>query len=228
MKIGVLSHPREHGGSRYPTDYVHWVRMSGATAIIIPYDIPRHELYQRIQDVDGIVLTGGDIEMPKYTKTQYTNYVNSVKRCIRKAKEINDRGTCFPVWGTCLGFELLLLLEGVKDVHGLFDRLEMDEHYFPSTLHMSGSSILKSYFTSAEVQRFKRTRCVIHRHNFVFKGQDYPFVVEVAKEGEYMSMFEFKKYPFFGCQFHVENPFNPASTYISYKLSMFLKESCKN
>lgn len=26
------------------------------------------------------------------------------------AKEINDNGTYFPVWGTCLGFELLVYL----------------------------------------------------------------------------------------------------------------------
>jgi len=180
-----------------------------------------------MNEVSGLVFTGGDIETSKYTKIQYTTYLKTIQRCIRKSKSYNDHGIYYPIWGICLGFELLILLEESDDLPTLFQEVEVREHYSSSSLQFtSAKSRIASYFTPTEIRRFKKTQCVIHRHTYAFK--DYPFLIKVAVDHGYLSMFEFKDYPFYGCQFHVEHPFNDASTYISYKLSMFLKEECKN
>ena len=226
MKIGIIAHPHSNGDIQYPTNYVRWVRLSGAIPVVIPYNISSVHLYQQMHEVNGLVFTGGDIETPKYTKTQYTEYVKTIQRCIRKAKQYNEHGVYFPIWGICLGFELLILLEE-KKIPDLFNDVEIREHYSSSSLQFtSEKSRLLSYFTPNEIRRFKKTQCVIHRHTYSFKKRTYPFLITTAVDDGYISMFEFKEYPFYGCQFHVEHPFNDASTYISYKLSMFLKEEC--
>jgi len=227
MKIGIISHPKEGTDTYdYPTNYANWVRMSGAIPVILPFHLSSIQLYKELHEIDGLVFTGGDIEKPKYTHQQYTTYIKTVQRCLRKAKEYNDHGVYFPVWGICLGFELMLLLETNPSISTLFQNVENHEHYAESTLQFTSSSVLKSYFTPTEIKRFSRTRCVLHRHNYVFRRRAYPFVKTVAVDNGYISMFEFKEYPFYGCQFHVEHPYNDASLYISYKLSMFLKEEC--
>ena len=229
MKIGIIAHPKEGFVDKYeyPINYVNWVRMSGAVPVVIPFHLPSIQLYKELHEVNGIVLTGGNIETPKYTPQQYTMYLKTIQRCIRKAKEYNDHGVYFPVWGICLGFELLILLETSPQISTLFQNLEVHEHYAESTLQFTSSpSLIKSYFTPTEIKRFGKTRCVIHRHNYVFRRRAYPFIKTVAMNDGYISMFEFKEYPFYGCQFHVEHPYNDASLYISFKLSMFFKEEC--
>ena len=229
MKIGIIAHPQAGCAEtyQYPTNYVNWIRMSGAIPVVIPYQITSIQLYKELHEMDGILFTGGDIETPKYTIQQYTTYLKTIQRCIRKAKEYNEHGVYFPLWGICLGFELMILLEESNSISTLFQTIESHEHYAESTLQFTSSpSILKSYFTPTEIKRFKRTRCVIHRHKYAFRKKAYPFLTTVAVDHGYISMFEFKEYPFYGCQFHVEHPYNDASTYISYKLSMFFKEEC--
>jgi len=227
MKIGIIAYPQVGGDIQYPTNYVHWVRLSGAVPIVIPYHIPSIQLHKIMNDVDGLVFTGGDIESSKYSKSQYTTYLRTIQKCIQKAKEYNDNGVYYPLWGICLGFELLILLEEADDISTLFQNVEVREHYSSSSLQFtSARSTLTSYFTAAEIRRFKKTQCVIHRHTYSFKKKEYPFLITTAVDHGYISMFEFKDYPFYGCQFHVEHPFNDASTYISYKLSLFLKEEC--
>ena len=227
MKIGIIAHPQAGGGIQYPTNYVNWVRMSGANPVIIPYDVPSIQLYTHLHEVNGLVFTGGDIETAKYTKKEYTTYIKTIQKCIHKAKEYNEDGVYFPLWGICLGFELMILLEQNKSIDTLFQDIEPYEYYGESTLQFTQiPNLIRSYFTPTEIKQFKKTRCVIHRHNYGFKKKMYPFLVTVAVDRGYISMVEFKEYPFFGCQFHVEHPYNEASTYISYKLSMFFKEEC--
>jgi len=38
-----------------------------------------------------------------------TEYAKTAAFLINKAIEINKKGTHFPVWGTCLGFEIIVL-----------------------------------------------------------------------------------------------------------------------
>ncbi len=228
MKIGIIAHPQAGSTTiEYPTHYITWVRMSGAIPVVIPYNLSSVQLYQELHEVSGLVFTGGDIETPQYTHQQYTTYLKTIRRCIKKAKQYNDHGVHFPLWGICLGFELLILLELYTSIDTLFQHIDRYEHYDESTLQFTSSpSLIKSYFTETEQKRFKKIKCVIHRHNYAFKKKDYPFLTTVAVDDGYIDMFEFKHYPFFGCQFHIEHPYHEASTYISYKLSMFFKEEC--
>lgn len=223
MKIGILAHPLagQTDKIKYPARYVNWIRLSGAIPVVFScYDsIPLHE-------VNGLLLTGGDIEMPKYTRQQYTVYLKAVQRCIRKAKQYNDRGVYFPIWGTCLGFELLIALEISQSISTVFDTMDVCDHYAESTLSFTSvPSSIKSYFTPTELARFKKIRCTNHRHHYGFQRK-FDFLKIVSMDHGFINLFEFKAYPFYGCQFHIEDPFNETSTLLSYQLSLFFKEEC--
>lgn len=83
-------------------------------------------LTKLMEGLDGVLLTGGasqfyvkekikiDQKPPKAAENvQRKNsvYFKTVIEIIKKAKEINDSGRIFPIWGTCLGFEAMILNE---------------------------------------------------------------------------------------------------------------------
>lgn len=63
--------------------------------------------------VNGLVLTGGRTNLMKRkdekSEKEFTEFSKIGLFLINIAKQKNDSGTYFPIWGTCLGFELLLL-----------------------------------------------------------------------------------------------------------------------
>jgi hypothetical protein len=51
--------------------------------------------------------------------------------------------------------------------------------------------------------------------------------VDIAANGvKFMNMFEYKKYPFYGCQWHPEKPLTDLGVELSHTLSFFLKKEC--
>jgi gamma-glutamyl-gamma-aminobutyrate hydrolase PuuD len=91
-----------------------------------------HEyLTELMEGLDGVLLTGGSSEFfvkdkikidsqnksdkkEKLTRTN-SKYFDTVIKILAKAKEINDKGRIFPLWGTCLGFEAMILNEAPAD-----------------------------------------------------------------------------------------------------------------
>ena len=63
MQIGIIALPQVGTTDTiiYPTHYAEWVRMSGATPVVISCYVSKKELYTQLQQVNGIVFTGGDI-----------------------------------------------------------------------------------------------------------------------------------------------------------------------
>lgn len=87
-------------------------------------------LVKLMEGLDGVLLTGGasaffvnnKIEIDNKNKTesasvqrQNSKYLQTVIKILNKAKKINDSGRVFPVWGSCLGFEAMVLSEAPND-----------------------------------------------------------------------------------------------------------------
>lgn len=58
----------------------------------------------------SILIPGGAVFFDKKNcKKEYPNYcVQSSKYIYEIAKDLSERGQDFPLWGTCMGFQLLL------------------------------------------------------------------------------------------------------------------------
>ena len=82
--------------------YVQWLEQAALRVVPIPFDANTTVLDSLYASVNGILFTGGEIDLgpnvPYYQTAQYL---------FNKASAGNKQGDYMPVWGTCQGFQLL-------------------------------------------------------------------------------------------------------------------------
>jgi len=76
--------------------------MAGARVVPIYYDGDEEYYDNMFKSLNGILFPGGGAEIGKNTLL-----TKNAKYIFEKAIEANKNGVHFPLWGTCLGFELL-------------------------------------------------------------------------------------------------------------------------
>ena len=77
--------------------YVKWLESAGARSLPIAYNSTPEEIHAILPQLNGVLLPGGGAGKPP-----------GAQMIFEEALKLNDNGTYFPVWGTCLGFEWLL------------------------------------------------------------------------------------------------------------------------
>jgi gamma-glutamyl hydrolase len=240
VKIGIVTAPMPlkqlHQAQSYlDRGYVSWVQMSGADAVIIPYNSEMLSTY--LSSVHGVVWVGGGIENKKtHSKQQYNTFVHTMQEIYEHAVRENDRGNYFPMWGTCLGFDLLAMMN--EKTHGdYFDRIQHVDKHRLAPLVFKGTSRLRSAIPKKLQLQIAHSPVVQHIHQYGFdlksphtkKLTSYLKIVSVDKADngvEFMNMFEYKNYPFYGCQWHPEKPLTDLGVELSYTLSLFLNKEC--
>lgn len=224
MNIGIITLPK------YPkiNNYIRWIEHTGANAIIIPYSISKNALKRQMELIQGVVWTGGAIETNRYTENQRLAYLNTLKRCFLQAKECNDQGRYFPIWGSCLGFEMLVLMGEDIPLSRFFDHIQSHERSGQNTITFaSTSSRLKRFFSLKLRNEMARIPCATHHHKLGFDIEPLPHIRIVSIDSGFINMVEYIDYPFYGVQFHPERPFNPFSEEISRQFSLFLVKECQ-
>jgi len=218
---GVLTQPTdseerlESFEQRYreyvPASFVRWLESGGARVIPIHYDTDEQELRHLFESINGVLFTGGEI-----TDISNTPYGHTAKLLFRWAKEANDAGDHFPMYGTCQGFQLMCQLaandftlkQRVKGCVGVSKPLEFTSKAKSSRLF--GSLPDHVYRTLGE------TPCGEHMHNYCITPETFkeqPALGEMFEvlatnedaEGKvFVTSMEGKKYPFWAGQFHPE------------------------
>ncbi|AES66557.1 putative gamma-glutamyl hydrolase [Medicago truncatula] len=109
--IGIVSHPGDGASGRLSnaTDasyiaasYVKFVEAAGARVVPLIYTEPEEILLKKLELVNGVLFTGGWAKDGLYFET--------VRRIFKKVLEKNDAGDYFPLYATCLGFELISMI----------------------------------------------------------------------------------------------------------------------
>eukprot|EP00397_Hematodinium_sp_SG-2012_P009393 GEMP01009477.1.p1 GENE.GEMP01009477.1~~GEMP01009477.1.p1 ORF type:complete len:312 (+),score=50.09 GEMP01009477.1:1354-2289(+) len=118
--IGIVAQPirpsmSNSRGSYVISSYIKWIEAQGADIAVLRYDEP--EAVEQARKVHGILFPGG--ASPTARGTAYGDFSYRVFSMALKNK--------IPVWGTCLGFEQLLL-------------------YTHEVLQLTGTPIRKSHF----------------------------------------------------------------------------------
>lgn len=139
--IGILAQ-RCHdcpGRSYIAAGFVKWIEAAGARAVPIRYYSSDQELYRLFKSVNGLIFPGG------LTDLYHDNpYVIAARKLWNWAKEVNEQGNVFPIYGTCLGFQLLHLLESNASFTDLL--VDTDSVAQPSTIQLTddakGSKLL--------------------------------------------------------------------------------------
>jgi len=201
-----------YGHSYLAASYVKFTELSGAQVVPIIDTWDEEKLREMFDSVNGIIFPGGGQTFPD------SSYYKAGALLYKWAIESNKNGKYFPIWGTCLGFELLLAVEAnlpaEQDV-----RFNCSAHGANNLTILEGAqqSKLLEGINSDLYLAMQTEPLVYNSHNFCIKPEWFtdPSKVLASKFNllavnadanglMYAAIVEHKKYPIYGTQFHPE------------------------
>jgi len=78
--------------------YVKFMEAAGARVVPLILGEEEAVTLEKISKLDGVLFPGGD-----------GDYIQMGGNIIQKIMEYNDDGHFYPVWGTCLGFQSMMI-----------------------------------------------------------------------------------------------------------------------
>ncbi|KRX09916.1 hypothetical protein PPERSA_05308 [Pseudocohnilembus persalinus] len=214
--IGIWSQPSSYDDEGYPSDeysyiaasYVKYIEMAGARVIPVLYDGDQEYYDNLLNQLNGVLFTGGDADISKGT-----TFGTNAQYFYNKVKELNDKGTYFPLWGTCMGFQLLMnLANNLDDTLTHIDGDGGVNHVIsiqnPGTLYANMPQILQENAQQYTIQYFNHQWCVsidTYNKNKNLKNF-YNLLATAANDDgdEFVTTIQAYNYPFYGVQFHPE------------------------
>ena len=181
-----------------------------------------------LRQLNGIVLIGGGVDNVKtHNLNQFLSYQDSLYYVLNYAIYQNKSNNYFPVWCTCMSFEMaaVFFAENIR----LRSQEELGK-YLTSTgaigedhLHWTNKkSKIKTIFTKKERYAQKNILLYFMAHCYSIAvnsklGKNLTKVANITatnissgicgnKGVKYVSAYELKDYPIYGVQFHPEKP----------------------
>ena len=84
--------------------------MAGARVIPLNWNDTDEHLLDLVTQINGVIYPGGETILLN-DDGSYTDYARKGKLVLDKIKEMNDNGIYYPVWGICLGFQEITVIE---------------------------------------------------------------------------------------------------------------------
>lgn len=202
------------------SSYVKWIESSGAQVLPILLNQDDDYYVRTFKQTNGLLFPGGDNLLDPRKNTPM---MVAAKRLYELAVEANNNGNFYPIWGTCLGCELLSVLTA--------DRNVLD--------HCSATGAALPVQSVARGKMFKQTRYenlnlesdygkvmldTLNNQNITFNFHHACLTDEGLKRGNldtfyqplaysedregvrFIAIMEAYNYPFYGVQFHPEKP----------------------
>ena len=95
-----------------PASYVKWLESAGARSIAIDADASDEQIKEIFKQVNGVLIPGGVLAKKQGNDTTMEQtYQDAAKLIWDLAKQANEEGEVFPIWGTCLGFQWMVEFE---------------------------------------------------------------------------------------------------------------------
>ncbi|EAR86417.1 class I glutamine amidotransferase (macronuclear) [Tetrahymena thermophila SB210] len=214
-----------------PSSYVKFIEYTGAHVLRIPYKASESRLDYFMQNINGLILTGGSQLVRNETTKMMSEYGRKVKYLLKKAIEINENGNTFPVYGICNGFSQIVCSMSTNDTN-ICDVLTYKHHkaerekiQFTDPLIQPFSSMKKQiidrlqkenqllFYHSLylEPQFFQQNRLLNSQFQISSQSSNYQDV-------QFISSIHHINYPIFADVFHPEKAaFEWKPNYISHK-----------
>ncbi len=194
-----------------PASYVTWIGQAGGRVLPILLNQPKAYYEEVFAQTNGILFPGGNQGIdPNDIYTEEGEILWNL------AKQANDRGDYYPIWGTCLGFEELSVLEtGNGDVISLnvvATNLALSLQLTPN----ARSSRLFRSFPRRLIRALRTQRITFNSHDHGLLVKEYVsnsalnsffniLSFNEAPAGQiFVSTIEARNYPFYGTQWHPE------------------------
>lgn len=210
-RVGILTMPQPESG-RKPyiiQNNVKWFTDRGVDIVPIPYMTKSPEKY--MSRIHGLYFQGGAV--------YNSDYMRNAARLIELALEANRHGEYFPVWGTCHGFQTMIMIFGEMPMDG------SELGYFDAAENYNTNVLL----TGADKRARITSEWTPWFRDYIQKGDHVYFanmrglepgkflknsrlrsmfsIIGVSKDRKgvkFVSIIEGKRLPFYGTQFHAE------------------------
>ncbi len=202
------------GDSYVSASYVTWLRNAGINILPIPYTTTRHQYY--FERVNGLFFPGGGV----YASNDLA-YYKCCQKFFQLAVKANNQGDYFPIWGTCLGMQQMLIIVDGHDNMQLLERFDSFKSLkLPLLFTLEGlNTRLVKYLlhqTPDLVETLSTTDITVNNHMMGLSPATFnrnpklkAFFTIVSDNYDrqglpFISIIEAKHYPFYGVQWHPE------------------------
>lgn len=108
-----------HGESYISAAYMRHLQAAGAKVVPILTNWSDHEVRTIFHSINGVLIPGGGASLVD------SKFIRNVKHLLKLAEDANSNGDYFPIWGTCLGLEAMLVACGGASVLGDADAVDL-------------------------------------------------------------------------------------------------------
>ncbi|XP_005919130.1 gamma-glutamyl hydrolase [Haplochromis burtoni] len=212
--IGVLTQVvtdeimKPFGRTYIPSSYVKYIESGGSRVMPIRLTLTTSEYENIFMKINGLIFIGGDADL------ETSDFARVAKIFYRLALAANDAGDYFPIWGTCMGMQLLTVLVAGEN---LLTKTPAENLALPLNLTTEvQSSRMFNTFPDELINALTQEPLTGNFHNYGITIKDFQenemlqsfFTIlstNIAKNGaHFVSTFEGKRYPFYGVQWHPE------------------------
>jgi len=228
--VGILALPVEHADcitlslhapqtstSCFHSLYVKWLESAGARVVPLPYDLPVDEFDAQLDAINGALITGGETDIKQIDSA----YMAATRRLYNRSLALHASGETWPLWGTCMGMQVLSIL-GANDPDVLLSHAYDSENLvLPLTLTPAAATsklLCDDCLPQAALRTLRSANVTVNLHHdgvapsSFAEGTTLGAVFDVLstnvdKQGKaFVSTIEAKHGPIFGAQWHPERP----------------------
>lgn len=211
--IGIITQPSAYPS--YPAEnfsyiassYVKDIESAGGRVIPLQYTDSNKKLLKLMKGLNGLFIPGGGTNLRFHNKEkkqiEYTEWAKKAIFLMDYALSLNKKGVYFPVWGTCLGFELMLM-HFSKDIK-LKSRFRGNHSRMGSIRLMKNETLREKTLLLANIpeevdKAMRRGRNLYYHHKFAIKSEKFKGSFQYS----FLTLFFF----FFNTRFFSESRFN--------------------
>ncbi|KAM4617082.1 gamma-glutamyl hydrolase [Polymixia lowei] len=212
--IGILTQlvhddvMKPFGKTYIPASYVKYIESGGSRVVPIRLTLTTAEYEQIFKSINGLLFIGGSADL------QTSDFARVAMIFYRLALTANDAGDFFPIWGTCMGMQLLTVLVAGEN---LLTNTTAENIALPLNLtaeaHSSRmfegfpSEIMKALSHEPLTGNFHQYGITVKTFQENEKLHNFFTILStnIANNGaHFVSTMEGKRYPFYGVQWHPE------------------------
>jgi gamma-glutamyl hydrolase len=218
--IGILTLPNDHadvypGRTYFPASYVKFVESGGARVVPIRYTDDEASIRALLPKLNGFLFTGGGADF--YQNGELTAFAQTALWILEEVREAHANGESVPLWGTCLGFELINVLAAGPNPNVLTGGWDSENLTIPLTF-TDAAPMSKLYGTAPKdaYATFANKASTINNHHSAVAPADFDgnanltstfHVLSTNKDRngkEFVSSIEGIELPIFATQYHPE------------------------